>query len=90
MGLEQAARSIRLGWEPLPLGPCVLVLGAEKTGLPPDVLSALDVVVEIPQMGIVRSLNVHVSAALLVFELTRQRMQAGEGGVLLHCCTAVG
>ena len=37
LGLEQAARSLRLGWESLPLGPCVLVLGAERTGLPPEV-----------------------------------------------------
>jgi len=34
----------------------------------------VDVCVEIPQHGVTRSLNVHVSAALLVWEYTRQHL----------------
>lgn len=34
----------------------------------------LDVCVEIPQQGVIRSLNVHVSAALLIWEYTRQQL----------------
>lgn len=34
----------------------------------------MDVCVEIPQHGVIRSLNVHVSAALLVWEYTRQHL----------------
>ena len=37
-----------------------------------QVLHLLDATVEIPQMGVVRSLNVHVSGALAVYEYTRQ------------------
>ena len=37
----------------------------------------LDACVEIPQLGIVRSLNVHVSAALMVWEFTRQQLLSG-------------
>jgi tRNA G18 (ribose-2'-O)-methylase SpoU len=54
----------------------LLVLGAELQGMPTDVLAACDDVVEIPQLGIVRSLNVHVAAALCVWEYTRQRADA--------------
>lgn len=40
----------------------------------------LDATVEIPQLGVVRSLNVHVSGALAVYEYTRQRARWGGGG----------
>lgn len=32
----------------------------------------LDYCVEIPQLGVIRSLNVHVSAALAIWEYTKQ------------------
>ncbi|XP_037024426.1 uncharacterized protein LOC119066209 isoform X2 [Bradysia coprophila] len=50
----------------------VLLLGNEKDGIPANLLSVLDVAVEIPQLGVVRSLNVHVSGALFVWEYARQ------------------
>lgn len=50
----------------------------EKEGIPPDMLQQLDVCVEIPQQGIIRSLNVHVSGALLVWEYTRQQMELSD------------
>ena len=53
----------------------LLVLGAELQGMPTDVIAMCDDVVEIPQLGIVRSLNVHVAAALCVWEYTRQRAE---------------
>lgn len=40
----------------------------------PQVLHLLDMVVEIPQFGVIRSLNVHVSASMLLWEYTRQRV----------------
>ena len=52
--------------------PVVLVMGAEKEGVPVDVLQLLDDCVEIPQLGVIRSLNVHVSAAIAMYEYTRQ------------------
>jgi len=52
----------------------VVVLGAEKQGIPVEVIQELDIVVEIPQFGVIRSLNVHVSGALLVWQYTQQRL----------------
>ena len=75
VGLEQAARSVRLGSAACILpDQCVFVLGAEKEGIPVALLQELDIVVEIPQLGMTRSMNVHVSASLLLWEYTRQRM----------------
>lgn len=44
----------------------------EREGIPANLIQQLDVCVEIPQQGIIRSLNVHVSGALLIWEYTRQ------------------
>ncbi len=55
----------------------LLVLGCENVGVPADILRLVDVCVEIPQFGRVRSLNVHVAGALLVWEATRQRLTKG-------------
>jgi len=46
----------------------------EKEGIPVDLIQLLDGCVEIPQQGIIRSLNVHVSGALLIWEYTRQQL----------------
>jgi tRNA guanosine-2'-O-methyltransferase len=53
----------------------VLVLGREKEGIPADVLAVLHHTVEIPQLGLIRSLNVHVSGAISAYEYTRQRLE---------------
>lgn len=45
----------------------------EREGIPADLLPFLDVCVEIPQQGVVRSLNVHVTGALFVWEYMRQQ-----------------
>lgn len=49
----------------------------EREGISANLLQLLDVCVEIPQQGVIRSLNVHVSAALLIWEYTRQRLSGG-------------
>jgi tRNA G18 (ribose-2'-O)-methylase SpoU len=38
----------------------------------PQIISLLDAALEIPQRGILRSLNVHVSGALALYEYVRQ------------------
>jgi len=53
----------------------LLLLGAEKEGVPAHLLSLVDACVEIPQSGLLRSLNVHVSCSLALWEITRQRLQ---------------
>lgn len=50
----------------------LLLLGHEKEGIPCDLLPMMDFCVEIPQQGFVRSLNVHVTAAIFVWEYARQ------------------
>jgi tRNA guanosine-2'-O-methyltransferase len=75
VGLEQTVRSLRLGTTELP-SRMVLVLGAEREGIPVELLQHLDFCVEIPQLGLIRSLNVHVSGALIMWEYTRQRLDA--------------
>jgi tRNA G18 (ribose-2'-O)-methylase SpoU len=51
----------------------VLVLGREKEGIPVNLIQVLDAFLEIPQLGVIRSLNVHVSGAIAVWEYTRQQ-----------------
>jgi TrmH family RNA methyltransferase len=57
-----------------------LVFGNEAAGLSAEVLAALDEAVTIPMAGRAESLNVSVSAAVLCFEVLRQRRKGGDGG----------
>jgi len=52
----------------------VIVLGNEKEGIPPSLLNCLDACIEIPQVGIIRSLNVHVSGAIVLWEYRKQHL----------------
>lgn len=54
-------------------GPLCLVLGGEGEGLRPLVARTCDVLVTIPIGGRVGSLNVSAAAAVLFYEVTRQR-----------------
>ncbi len=54
-------------------GPTALVMGAEDKGLSPEWLEASETQLIIPMSGIVDSLNLSVSAAILIFEAVRQR-----------------
>ena len=57
--------------------PVVLVIGSEGRGISHLVKETCDVLVQIPMFGHVNSLNASVAAALLMYEVVRQR-QAGE------------
>ena len=46
----------------------------EKEGIPVDIINLLDICVEIPQLGVIRSLNVHVSAAIAIWEYSKQNL----------------
>ncbi|KAK7330831.1 hypothetical protein VNO77_25035 [Canavalia gladiata] len=72
LGLEQTANSVSLDRYIFPKK-MVLVLGREKEGIPVDIIHILDACIEIPQFGVVRSLNVHVSGAIALWEYTRQQ-----------------
>ena len=54
-------------------GPVGLVLGGEGTGIRPGVLQHCDECVRIPLSGQVESLNVSAAAAIVLFEVVRQR-----------------
>jgi 23S rRNA (guanosine2251-2'-O)-methyltransferase len=56
-------------------GRIVLVLGREDTGLRPRVRSACDQIVSLPIRGRVSSLNVSAAAAVLLYEVIRQRSE---------------
>ncbi|GAB1609718.1 probable methyltransferase TARBP1 [Argonauta hians] len=76
VGAEQTANSVSLPHYKM-ANNTVLILGNEREGIPANLIPLLDVCVEIPQQGIVRSLNVHVSGAILMWEYTRQLYSAG-------------
>ncbi len=52
-----------------------LLFGNEKTGLSREALALADRTVTIPMRGIAQSMNVSVTAALFMYELTRQRLE---------------
>nr|WP_299383834.1 RNA methyltransferase [Allomuricauda sp.] len=54
-------------------GPTAIVVGTEATGLTPDWLQHSDQNIIIPMQGEIDSMNVSVSAAILIFEAKRQR-----------------
>jgi 23S rRNA (guanosine2251-2'-O)-methyltransferase len=54
-------------------GRAVLVLGSEGSGLRPRVADACDELISIPVAGRVESLNASVAAAVILFEVRRQR-----------------
>jgi tRNA G18 (ribose-2'-O)-methylase SpoU len=78
VGLEQTSSSVPLHTIDIPEfvssnnNKTVLLLGKEKEGIPVQFLQAVDRCVEIPQFGMIRSLNVHVSGAITIWELTRK------------------
>ena len=53
--------------------PCAIVMGTEATGLSEAWRQAADAHIRIPMNGIADSLNVSVSAAILLYEAVRQR-----------------
>jgi TrmH family RNA methyltransferase len=52
-----------------------IIMGTESTGLTSQWREAADAHIRIPMLGITDSLNVSVSAAILMYEAVRQRRQ---------------
>ena len=65
------------GGRPLPevelAAPATFVLGAEREGLPEDVVASCDEVASIPQAGEAESLNVAMAGTVALYELARRR-----------------
>lgn len=73
VGIEQTDRSVMLGAAACALPKkCILVMGSEREGIPAVILSECDVLVEIPQLGITRSLNVQTAAGIVLCEYAKQ------------------
>ena len=71
--MEQATNSISLQSYTFPQR-CVVVLGNEQNGMPAAVLPLMDVCLEIPMLGVTRSLNAHVSGAMVLWQYTQQQI----------------
>ena len=54
--------------------PTVIVMGAEDTGVSKEVLKLCDEQLAIPMIGHIESLNVSAAAAVMLFEVVRQRI----------------
>ena len=54
-------------------GPIAIVMGAEDTGVSPDLFKLADSLSRIPIMGKIGSLNVSVAAGVMIYEVVRQR-----------------
>lgn len=69
-----AAGDARVGYaQPDYRGKVVLVMGSEGSGLRPRVARSCDELIALPLRGRIDSLNVNAAAAVLLYEITRQR-----------------
>ncbi|KAF4524335.1 hypothetical protein B566_EDAN015888 [Ephemera danica] len=72
---EQTSNSVPLQQMVFPKK-SLLLLGNEKEGIPAELLPLVDICVEVPQRGVVRSLNVHVTGALFIWHYFTQHQLA--------------
>ncbi|XP_066581034.1 probable methyltransferase TARBP1 [Prorops nasuta] len=71
IGIEQTVNSTNLLNMKFPKK-TILVLGNEKDGIPANLIPVFDICVEVPQIGLIRSLNVHVTGALCIWQYCSQ------------------
>lgn len=71
VGADMAGAEIH--WEAKLTGPLLLVIGGEGKGLGRLIKERCDMLVRLPMAGRVGSLNASVAAALLIYEVVRQR-----------------
>lgn len=57
-------------------GPLVIIMGSEDQGIDGELLNIATDCIKIPQKGQIESLNVSAAAAVILFEVVRQRNQA--------------
>jgi TrmH family RNA methyltransferase len=81
-GLITSATVVSGGRDPalLDAGRYALLVGAEATGLPTEVIGAASVKVTIPMPGGTESLNAGVAAAILTYELSKHQIPNTEYG----------
>jgi 23S rRNA (guanosine2251-2'-O)-methyltransferase len=74
VGAESSAQEIF--WDVQLNGPLALVIGSEGKGLGPRLRKNCDLLVRLPMAGHITSLNTSVAAAVLAYEVFRQRRRA--------------
>lgn len=74
VGADSSARVIF--WDARLDGPLALVIGSEGKGLGPHIRKICDLLVRLPMAGRITSLNASVAAAVLAYEVFRQRRMA--------------
>jgi 23S rRNA (guanosine2251-2'-O)-methyltransferase len=79
VGAHPAAKDIF--WNARLDGPIALVIGSEGKGLGPHIRDNCDLLVRLPMAGNLNSLNASVAAAVLAYEVFRQRRMAAHGRV---------
>lgn len=73
VGLEQTDASIPMQtWLPEPDGKWLVIVGNEVDGVDQKLIDLCDVLIEIPQFGTKHSLNVSVSAGMLLWHLVNR------------------
>ena len=70
---ESAAETSNIG--PIPLKKYALIFGNEVDGVSQEVVDASDFSLEIPQFGMKHSLNISVSAGVVLWHLTLERLR---------------
>ena len=76
--VEQANQSVQLQHFRFPRE-CVMILGAEQNGVPSSILELVDACVEIPMLGVTRSMNAHVTGAMCIWSYVQQhQLQLGK------------
>ncbi len=75
--VEQAEGSMKLQDMPMPTTPVAVVFGNEVKGVHQEVVDACHSCLEIPQFGTKHSLNVSVTAGMVIWELARKAILSG-------------
>ena len=77
VAVELDARSVSLFEAEYPERPC-FPLGAERDGLPRRLLDAADVIVQIPQWGLVPCLNLAVAGSIVAYDYLAKLQRSGK------------
>ena len=69
VGVELADEAVRLADLAPARNRTIIVLGHEQSGIPPEAMDLVDIVVEIPMVGTGATLNVAVAGSLVLYKL---------------------
>jgi 23S rRNA (guanosine2251-2'-O)-methyltransferase len=72
IGVEQADKSTMLNDISLPKKPIAIIMGNEVNGVAQEAIDICNEVIEIPQFGTKHSLNISVTAGIVIWELWRK------------------